>query len=65
MKASYFFLLLVLAGCSGLEQSEQERIRRMNAKGEFIYREHDERLYPETPPPKQRYREKYPWEERR
>lgn len=64
MKASYFFLL-VLTACSGLEQSEQERIRRMNAKGEYIYRAHDDRLYPETPPPKQRHREKYPWEERR
>jgi hypothetical protein len=44
-----------------MEQSEQEKLRRMNAKGEFIYRNHDEHLYP-IENPKHRVRDKYPWE---
>ncbi|HSW86283.1 MAG TPA: D-Ala-D-Ala carboxypeptidase family metallohydrolase [Rhabdochlamydiaceae bacterium] len=55
-------ILIFLTGCSGLEQSEQEKIRRMNAKGEFVYRTHDEYLYA-IGTPKHRLREKYPWEE--
>jgi hypothetical protein len=54
--------LLVLAGCSGLEQSEKDNRRRLNAKGEFVYRNHDEFLHP-IPPTKHQTREKYPWEE--
>jgi len=53
---------VVLGACSGLEQSEQEKLKRQNAKGEFIYRRHDEVLYPIVPP-KHRIRERYPWEE--
>jgi len=53
---------VLLAGCSGLEKSEQEKLRRNNAQGELIYRHHNEVLYPlETP--RHRIREKYPWEE--
>ncbi len=52
---------LILFSCSGPEQSEQEKIRRQNAKGEFIYRKASEKLYP-TPIPKHYIREKYPWE---
>lgn len=37
--------LTLLAGCSGLEQSEQEKIRRKNCKGEYIYRSKNERYY--------------------
>lgn len=44
-----------------MEQSEQEKLRRQNAKGEFIYRSHDEYRYA-LRPPKHRVREKYPWE---
>lgn len=55
------FILLLLVGCSPLEQSEQDKLRRMNAKGEFIYRNHDEKHYClETP--KHRVRTSYPWE---
>ncbi len=54
--------LLLLSGCSGLEQSEQEKLRLANAKGEFIYRNHDELHYTiETPP--HRTRDRYPWEQ--
>ncbi len=57
-----FALLLMLYSCSGLEQSEQEKIRRLNAKGEFIYRNHEDRLYA-IPAPNRRTRGKYPWED--
>jgi hypothetical protein len=61
---SFFLFLLVSAfvlGCSGLEQSEQEKLRRMNAKGEFVLRTQDESAYALTTPA-QRVRERYPWE---
>lgn len=54
-------LFLFLGGCSGLEQSEQEKLRKANLKGEFILRNHDEfsfLIYP----PKYRTRSRYPWE---
>jgi hypothetical protein len=53
----------LLLGCSGLEQSEQEKLRAQNATGEYIYRSHDEQLYA-IPPPTPRTRAPYPWEER-
>jgi hypothetical protein len=56
--ASLFFLV----ACHGPEQSEQERIRRQNAKGEFVYRHHADQQYALSIP-KHREREKYPWEE--
>ncbi len=44
-----------------MEQSEREKIRRMNCKGEPIYRSHSEFAYPiETPQPSPRL--SYPWE---
>ncbi|MBS0619900.1 MAG: DUF882 domain-containing protein [Verrucomicrobia bacterium] len=54
-------LLLLLAACTGMEQSEQEQIRRSNARGEFVYRNADEIAYP-LEVPKHRVRERYPWE---
>jgi hypothetical protein len=59
--SSISMIFLSLCGCSGLEQSEQEKIRRQNAKGEFVYRRHNEYLF-SIEPPKVRAREKYPWE---
>ncbi len=56
------FINFWLSGCSGLEQSEQEKLRRMNTKGEFIHRNHDESYYTLQSPP-QKKRELYPWEE--
>jgi hypothetical protein len=54
-------LLLLLCGCSGLEKSEEENLRRQHAKGEFIYRHHDEMRYAIQTPP-HCIRDKYPWE---
>ncbi len=52
---------LGLTGCSGLEQSEQEKIRAQNAKGEFVFRHANERQFAYAPP-QIRERQKYPWE---
>ncbi|MFI5335079.1 MAG: hypothetical protein ACHQT8_08005 [Chlamydiales bacterium] len=56
--------LLLLAACGNLEQSEEEKSRLQNASGEYILRRDGEILFP-VDPPKQRAREKYPWEEER
>ncbi len=53
--------LFSLQGCSGLEKSEQDKLREKNAKGEYVYRNHDEVSYP-VPSPRPRSREAYPWE---
>ena len=55
-----FFLILV--GCSGLEESKREKIRKMNAVGEVIYRADSEILFPLSTP-KRHLPEKYPWED--
>ncbi len=57
----FYIVPLLLAGCSGMEQSEQEKLKRLNAKGEFVHRNHNECHYPLTTPV-HRIREKYPWE---
>jgi hypothetical protein len=54
-------ILFFLTGCSGLEKSEQDKLRDSNAKGEYVYRNHDEVAYP-VPAPRPREREAYPWE---
>jgi hypothetical protein len=56
-----FVYIITLSGCSGMEKSEQEKLRRLNAKGEWVHRYHDEYNYP-LEPPKHRVRERYPWE---
>ena len=58
LQTGFLFFLL---GCTGLEKSEQEKLRDSNAKGEYIYRNHDEVAYP-VPAPRPREREAYPWE---
>ncbi len=55
-------ILMLFTSCSGLEHTEQENLRRANAKGEFIHRNHGEVHYALTIPP-QKVREHYPWEE--
>lgn len=61
MRIGYLFLLL-LAGCSGLEKTEYDRLRRQNCKGEYIRRSHTEYFYPiENPIAKER--DPYPWED--
>ncbi len=56
------FILGLLAGCSGLEDSEKERIRKMNATGEYVYRTHEEIFYV-LEAPMRHIRKNYPWEE--
>ena|ERR1700722_4779289 len=57
----YFMGIFLLVGCSGMQNSEQEKLRRQNAKGEFVHRRHDEFHYL-LPTPEHWVREKYPWE---
>ena len=52
---------MILPACSGMEQSEQEKLRRQNAKGEFILRTHDEYHY-SLKTPEHKVRQRYPWE---
>ncbi len=44
-----------------MERSETEKIRRLNCKGEAIYRNHDDLFYPLNPPV-HTPRSSYPWE---
>lgn len=43
-------LLLSPTSCSSEKETEQDRLRRLNQKGEYIYREHHERLFAIAPP---------------
>ncbi len=54
-------LLLFLGGCSGIERAENEKIRRRNCKGEFIYRTQNEYTCAISPPA-HTPRAAYPWE---
>lgn len=59
---SFIWLIIpFLASCLGMEHSEHEKLRRQNAKGEFIHRTHSECRYPLSDP-EHFVREKYPWE---
>ena len=60
-KSFILFFLISAFGCSGHEKSEQDRLREQNAKGEYVYRNHNEKQYP-IKPPTPRDREPYPWE---
>ncbi|MCH9631046.1 MAG: hypothetical protein S4CHLAM37_10590 [Chlamydiia bacterium] len=61
MRYYHYILLALLTACSGLERSEQDRMRRVNAKAEEIYRLKGENfLSIETP--KKRKREPYSFE---
>jgi len=55
--------LLLFAGCTGLKKSEKEKLRDQNLKGEYIYRYHNEVMYPQAFP-SLRKKEPYPWEEK-
>lgn len=54
-------LAFVTFGCTGHEKSGQDRLREQNARGEYVYRNHDEKQYPPTAPTP-RERAPYPWE---
>lgn len=51
----------MLAGCSGMEKTEKEKIRQRNCKGEYIYRNHNDFFYPISTPT-HTPRSSYPWE---
>ncbi len=61
MKYLLCLLTCFLIGCSGLEQSEYENIRKLNEVKERIYRFCDEQQYAINVP-NHRIREKYCWE---
>lgn len=54
------FLLLLLTGCAAKDE-EAETLRKLNQKGEFIYRKHDEFLFVASLPTSVP-QEPYPWE---
>src|SRR5438105_4809179 len=43
-------LIALFIGCSRMEQSEREKIRKRNCKGESIYRNQGDLFYPISPP---------------
>jgi len=57
----YLCIFLLLAACSGLENSEREKVRKLNAVQEPIYRLSSEKLVIESGGKKE-LRERYPWE---
>lgn len=57
---SFSLVLMLLTSCSGMEESEQRDIRKINAKGEFIYRKQNDQPIVITPP-RQQKKEPYPW----
>ena len=61
LKLLILAILWTLSGCSGLENSEKEKVRRRNCKGEYIYRSHNEYYYPISVPA-HTPRAPYPWE---
>ena len=56
-----FGLISILSSCSGLERSEQEKVRRQNCKGEYVYRNQNDVFYP-IATPEHKSRSPYPWE---
>ncbi|MEN9343892.1 MAG: hypothetical protein RLZZ453_679 [Chlamydiota bacterium] len=60
-KEIILIIIIISASCSGMEQSEQERLKRLNAKGEFIHRESGRYQY-EIEPPRQNVRSPYSFE---
>ncbi|MDE3046588.1 MAG: hypothetical protein KGJ02_08120 [Verrucomicrobiota bacterium] len=54
-------LISILCSCSGLERSEQEKLRRQNCKAEYIYRGPSDIFYP-IGTPEHTARTPYPWE---
>lgn len=60
-KLWFLVLSFTVLSCSSQEESDGERLRKQNQKGEYIYRTQNEhRFIAEDPKPK--LRELYPWE---
>ena len=57
----FLFFAVLLAACSGLEQSQQQKVRQKNAQVESIYRNQSDQTYV-IDTPAHRVREAYPWE---
>lgn len=60
-KKGILFFVLLLTSCSGFERSEQEKIRKKNCKGEYIYRNQND-IFAPIAPPEHLARTPYPWE---
>lgn len=60
---SFLLLIFFLNSCSSQEEADQEKLRKLTQKGEFIYRVHDEFLFAAAPPKPQPH-EPYSWEKR-
>ena len=54
-------MALILFACSGIERSENDKVRRRNCKGEYIQRNHEENFC-SIAPPLQGKRPAYPWD---
>lgn len=54
-------IFVFFAGCRGMERSEQEKLKKRNCTGEYIYRGHKDFLYP-IAIPEFTPRPVYPWE---
>ena len=61
MRPIYFSLLFLLSCSNGIERAENEKLRRKNCKGEYIYRNHNE-YFSAISPPAHTPRAAYPWE---
>src|SRR5690349_19638068 len=61
IRKTLLFALFLLVACSGMEQSEREKVRRLNCKGEAIYRHKADHFYA-IEPPTLAPRPSYPWE---
>lgn len=59
----WWILLSLLFGCSGMETSHRNQVRKLNEVSDRIYRNHDEIAYAIFPPEVQP-RPHYPWEKR-
>ncbi len=57
-----YLIMIVLFGCSGLEESQQEKMKQNNVVREKIFRKSGDNFYAIQAPAQQK-RERYPWEE--
>lgn len=58
---SLFILAFLFGGCSSPEETEKEKMRRLNQQGEYIYRNHDDFLFT-IPQQTKASPPSYPWD---